>query len=64
MRLYRPIALRGVQVGVAYAARLDLHHDVAGARLRHLDLLDSQRLVELTHYSGFHGLVHGSAPFG
>ena len=64
MRLHRPVALRGVQVGVAHAARLDLDQDVAGARLRHLDLLDGQRLPELTHDSGFHRLVHGSAPFG
>ncbi|MGY4623547.1 hypothetical protein ACVWY3_001303 [Bradyrhizobium sp. USDA 4486] len=60
-RLHRPVAVGGVQVGVADAARFDLDQDLARTGLRHRHILDHQRLAELFDDGGFHGR-HESAP--
>ena len=43
--LHRPVAVGGVQVGVAHARGLDLDQDLARARLGYRHLLDRQRLA-------------------
>jgi hypothetical protein len=42
--LDRPVAARGVDVGVAQTAHLDLDSHLPGLELGHGDLLDAQRL--------------------
>jgi hypothetical protein len=56
--LHRPIAVRGMQVGVADAARRDPDEDLAGAGVRHGNLLDNEGLPEFTDDCCFHGLGH------
>ena len=56
--LDRPVAFHGVQVGMADAAGLDLHQQLARAGSGHRDFLDGQRLAERPGHGGFHGLVH------
>ena len=50
--LDRPVAVRGVDVGMAQAARLDLHAQLPVIELRHRDLLDSQRAGEVADDRG------------
>ena len=57
-RLDRPVALGGVQIGVANARGVDRHLDLARAGLGHRHLVDGQRLAEFPHHGGFHGLGH------
>ena len=64
VRLDRPVALGGVQVGVADARGVDRHLDHAGARLGDRHLVDGQRLAELANDGGFHGLGHIDIPPG
>ena len=45
-RLHRPVAVRGVDVGVAEARCLDLHEHLTVARLRDRPVLDDQWLLE------------------
>jgi hypothetical protein len=54
-RLDWPVAVRGVDVGVAQTRRLDPHHHLARPSDRLWHILDNQRLAELMDYSGFHG---------
>jgi hypothetical protein len=54
-RLDWPVAVRGVDVGVAQTRRLDPDHDFARPSDRLWHVLDDQRLAELMDYSGFHG---------
>ncbi|MCY1293477.1 hypothetical protein D9M70_427380 [compost metagenome] len=58
-RLHRPVALGGVQVGVADAGRLDLHQHLPGAGQGDFHFLDPQRFAEGVDYRGFHGLGQG-----
>ena len=53
-RLDRPIAVRGVNVRVAEPAGLDSNEDLAVTRLRPGDVLDAQRLGEVTNDGGLH----------
>src|ERR1039458_2496045 len=50
--LDRPVAVRGVDVGVAEATRLDLHAHLSRTELRHRDLLDGQRAAEVVDDRG------------
>ena len=50
-------ARRGVEVGVADAARLEPHQHLAGARLGEVDLLDDERRAELLEHRSAH--LHG-----
>lgn len=58
-RLHRPVALGGMQVGVADAGGFDLHQYLPGAGQRNLDFLDPQRRAVGVHDRGFHGLWQG-----
>ncbi|KAG1254351.1 hypothetical protein G6F57_011027 [Rhizopus arrhizus] len=58
VRFHRPVALGGVQVGVAYATGLDPDQYLARPRARYRDFLDHQWFAELTHDSGLHGWIH------
>jgi hypothetical protein len=49
-----PVAVRGVDVGVAEAARLDPDEHLAVARLGHDDVVNSQRLGEVMNDGGLH----------
>jgi hypothetical protein len=60
--LDRPVALGGVQVRVTHAGCRDLDDNLPGARCGHRHFLDSQRLLELVHHRGFHGLGHRKSP--
>ena len=60
--LHRPVAIGGVQVGVADARGLDLHQDAARRDFRDRHFLDRQRLAEGTHHRRLHGLRHGRPP--
>jgi hypothetical protein len=62
LRLHRPVALGGVEVGVADAGRLHRDLDLAGAGLGHRDLIDGERLAELPHDGSLHRLCHGFLP--
>ena len=53
-RLDRPVAVRGVDVGVAESGRLDVDDDLARARCRDRPLLDDQWEAELVHDCCFH----------
>jgi hypothetical protein len=53
--LDRPVAVRGMDVGVAEAAGLDPDEHLAVARLRLGDVLDGQRLGEIVDDGGLHG---------
>ncbi|KAG1321179.1 hypothetical protein G6F63_013907 [Rhizopus arrhizus] len=57
VRFHRPVALGGVQVGVAYATGLDPDQYLARPRARYRDFLDHQWFAELTHDSGLHGWI-------
>jgi hypothetical protein len=61
-RFHRPIAVRGVQVGVADAGGDDLHEHLAGAWRGYRDLFDRQRLAERMHDRRAHHLRHGHSP--
>ncbi|MCY1450236.1 hypothetical protein D9M71_670250 [compost metagenome] len=63
-RFHRPVALGGVQVGVADARGFDLHQDLPGAGQGNLHFLDPQGLAKGVDYGGFHGLVHGTHLLG
>ena len=54
-RLDRPLAARGVDVGVAEPAGLDAHEHLAGAGLGDGQVLDLQRAIEGADDGGFHG---------
>src|SRR5262245_36087165 len=58
-RLDRPIAVCGMQVGVAAAARKDLDEDLAGGRCRNRDLLDGEWLAKGADHGRLHRLGHG-----
>src|ERR1700731_2291935 len=58
--LDQPVSVGGVQVRMANTAGFDLDKHLPGARSRHGDFLDLQRLAERTHYSRFHCLAHRS----
>ena len=58
--LQRPIAVRGVQIGVADAAGLGLDDDLTGARSRNFPLPDDQRLSELLDDRRSHLVCHES----
>jgi len=58
VRLDRPVAIGGVQVGMADAGRFVLDEDLARSRLRNGHLLDHQRLAEFTDDGSFHHLGH------
>ena len=60
--LDRPVAVGGVQVGVADPGGGDLDQNLAPGGARHLDLLEGQGLTELTNDGGFHGALHCCAP--
>ena len=57
--LQRPVAGRGMKVGVAHAAGLGLDQDLAGAGCRDIDLPDHQRLAEMLDERGLHLICHG-----
>lgn len=59
-RPHRPVALYRVKIGVADAACLDLHQNLAGTGQWHLHFFDTQWLAVGMRDGGFHGLVHGS----
>lgn len=50
------VTLAHVEVGVTDAADADLDEDLARPGLRHVDVLELQRLAELGHPSGLHAL--------
>ena len=50
-----PLALHDVPVGVANAARHHLYHDLAGARLAYVQLLDHEGGLGFVEHGGFHG---------
>ena len=54
VRLDRPVALDGVQIGVADAAGDQLDQGLSGGRRRHRNPLDDQVLAELLDYSCLH----------
>ena len=54
-RLDRPLAARGVDVGMAEPARLHAHEHLAGARHGNGQVLDLQRAIERADDSGLHG---------
>ncbi|GAA3525874.1 hypothetical protein GCM10022263_13280 [Nocardioides daeguensis] len=58
-RLDGPVAVGGVDVGVAQAARLHPYDDLPGARLGQGALLDDERGVEAGHDCCFHGCSPG-----
>ena len=58
--LQRPVAGRGMKVGVAHAAGLGLDQDLARAGRRDIDLHAHQRLAELLDERSLHLLGHGS----
>ncbi|GAA0520642.1 hypothetical protein GCM10017744_057360 [Streptomyces antimycoticus] len=57
-------ALPVVQIGVADAARLDLHHRFAGAGVRHHDRLDPDLLALAGGYHAAYLLSHDSSVSG
>ncbi|PAV92719.1 hypothetical protein WR25_21442 [Diploscapter pachys] len=60
--LDRPVALGGVQVGVADARRLDRDLDQAVADLGNGDFIDGERGTEFADDGCLHGLGHGYSP--
>jgi hypothetical protein len=54
--LQRPIAGRGVKVGVAHAAGLGLDQDLARAGCRDINLHEHQRLAEMLDERSLHFL--------
>src|ERR1700729_2957452 len=50
--LDRPVAVRGVDVGVAQTARLDLHAHLPRQEFRHRDPLDGKWATELMDNGG------------
>ena len=52
-RFNRPIAVRGVEVGVANPGRRDANDDLVLVRLRNRYFLDYERLAELAHEAGY-----------
>ncbi len=61
--LDRPVALGGVQVGVADAAGLDLDQHVTRTWARHWHFFDGQRLVEGAYDGGFAEYALGNADY-
>jgi hypothetical protein len=57
--LYGPVAVHGVQVGVANTRSGNLHQDLPVLHLGHGYFFNAQRLPVLTGNGGFHGLWHG-----
>jgi hypothetical protein len=49
-----------MQVGSADTTTVSLDKDFFRTDFRHRDVLDRQRLADLVHHSGFHGLVSPS----
>ncbi|MCY1240223.1 hypothetical protein D9M72_530600 [compost metagenome] len=54
----RPVAVGGVQVGMADARGFDLYLDLAGAGLGNRNFVDRERRAEFTHHRGFHRCRH------
>jgi hypothetical protein len=63
-RFDRPIAVCGVEVGVADPGRGDADEDLILVRLRNGYFLDCERLAELAHNSCLHRAGHEFSPFG
>jgi hypothetical protein len=57
LRLDRPVAVRGVDVGVAQPGSLHLHEHLAGAGLGDGKVLDLQGLAELADDCCLHDLL-------
>jgi len=57
--LRRPVAMRGMEIGVAYAARLGLDQDLSRAGRRDVQFAKLQRLSKLLNYCGLHLERHG-----
>jgi hypothetical protein len=60
--LDRPVALGGMQIGVADAGGRDFHQDLIVGRLRDGHFFDCQRLAEFADDSRLHGLGHDILP--
>ncbi|KAG1303581.1 hypothetical protein G6F63_016670 [Rhizopus arrhizus] len=58
IRFDGPVAFNGVQIGVADAARFNLHQQFARTGAGYLDFFDYQGLAECACNCGLHGLVH------
>ena len=56
-RLYRPVAMGGVDVGVAQATGLHLYKNLARPWLRNGALLEGQRTIERCDYCCSHDLL-------
>jgi hypothetical protein len=52
--LYGPVAMRGMEIGVAHAARLSFDHDLAGAGRRDIPFPKHQGCSELLDNCGVH----------
>ncbi len=59
---YRPIALGGMKVGMAYAGSLNGNLNLAGTGLRYRHFINRQRFAEGTHDRSFHRLCHRVTP--
>src|SRR5271154_3537703 len=60
--LQRPIAGRGMKVGVAHATSFGLDQDLALARRRYINLHGNQRLAEMLDEGSLHLLCHSFIP--
>jgi len=56
--LDRPVAVGGMNVGMADATCHDLHQNLPFSGLRHRDLFNRKRFTELANERGFHGFTH------
>ena len=54
IRLNRPVAMRGVKIGVAHPARLRFDYDLTGAGRRNIPFSKHQRCSELLDNCGVH----------
>jgi len=57
-RLDRPVAMRSMEIGVAYAARLSFDQDLSWTGLRDVPFLKQQGLSKLLDYGGVHLACH------
>ena len=60
--LYRPVAIRRVQVSVADTGGFDLYQDLTLTDLWHRNLIDRQWLLELVHHGCLHRFCHCDLP--